>query len=195
MPGAVRERAAGVPGVERGVGLDDVVDHPSALGRQRPAERRDDARRDRAGEAVRVADRDDELTDAEALGVAELRRHEVLGVGTKHREIRVDVGADDLEPELAAVDEGRPARAPAARDHVRRGEHESVGRDHDRAPAAVQRAAPAAAVRHAQVRDRGREALRHGDHRAGVRVEGFGLARRIGDERQSSHASKLATRL
>ena len=75
-PSAVRERAARVARVERRVGLDHVVDdaRPRRPRRQRAAERRDDARRDRAGEPVRVADRDDELADAQALGVAELGR-------------------------------------------------------------------------------------------------------------------------
>ena len=43
-------------------------------GRQRAAERGDDAGGHRAGEAVRVADRDDELADAQRGGVAELGR-------------------------------------------------------------------------------------------------------------------------
>ena len=64
----VDERAAGVARVERRVGLDHVVDdaHRAArAGRQRAAERGDDAGGHRAGEAVRVADRDDELADAQ----------------------------------------------------------------------------------------------------------------------------------
>src|SRR5207237_5959008 len=55
----VRERTAGVAGIERGVGLDDVVDDANVRAgprRQRPSERRDDACGDGAGEAVRVPD-------------------------------------------------------------------------------------------------------------------------------------------
>ena len=65
---AVGERAARVARVERGVGLDHVLDDPrrrAGPGRQRAAERRDDTGRDRPGEAVRVPDRDDELADLE----------------------------------------------------------------------------------------------------------------------------------
>jgi hypothetical protein len=115
---AVGERAARVAGVERGVGLDHVVDDAAwraGARRQRAAERRDDAGRDRAGEAVRVADRDDELADAQPLGVAELGGHEVARVGAQHREVRERVGADDLELELAAVDERRAPAAAAGR--------------------------------------------------------------------------------
>ena len=39
----VDQRPARVAGVERGVGLDDVVDQPPGLRAQRPAERADDA--------------------------------------------------------------------------------------------------------------------------------------------------------
>ncbi len=48
VPAAVRQRAAGVARVQRGIGLDDVVDHAhsaAGAGRQRAAKRRDDARR------------------------------------------------------------------------------------------------------------------------------------------------------
>src|SRR5205807_3031200 len=60
---AVGERAARIAGIESGVGLDDVVDDAyvhSGARRQRASERRHDTRGDRAGEAVRVPDRDDE---------------------------------------------------------------------------------------------------------------------------------------
>src|SRR5919204_1274890 len=43
VPRPVGERAAGVAGIERGVGLDHVVDDSSALRRQRSPERGDDA--------------------------------------------------------------------------------------------------------------------------------------------------------
>jgi hypothetical protein len=165
-PGAIGERAARVAGVQRGVRLDHVVDDPAALRRERAAERRDDARGYRPGEAVRVADRHHELSDPQALGVAEVSRGEVVRLRAQHGEIRVWVGADELEPELATVDErGAPAAVAAGHD-VRRGEQEPVGRDHDRAPTA----APAAA-RDAQVRHRRRKSLGDGDHRVRIGVE------------------------
>src|SRR4051812_14848649 len=68
-----------LPGVERGVGLDHVVDdtHVRArAGRKRASERRHHAGSDGAGESVRIPDRDDELADAQLFRVAELRRSE-----------------------------------------------------------------------------------------------------------------------
>ena len=86
---SVGERSARVPGVERGVGLDDVLDDAAGLHREGAAEGADHPRRDRPREPHRVADRDDELTDAEARGLAELRRLEAAAVlQAEHRQIR-----------------------------------------------------------------------------------------------------------
>ena len=146
VTGSIGERAAGVAGVQRRVGLDHVVHHASALGRQRAPERRDDAGRDGAREAVRVADRDHELPDPQALRVAQFGGHEVARVGAEHGQVRMRVRADDLEAELAAVNERSPAAVLAAGHDMSRGEHEAVGRDHDCAAAAVQPPPVASAV-------------------------------------------------
>src|SRR5439155_6247564 len=60
----IGQPAAGVAGIERRVGLDDVLDEaarPPIARPQRASQRADDAGRDRSGEPQRVADRDDEL--------------------------------------------------------------------------------------------------------------------------------------
>ena len=62
--GRIDQRTAGVAGIERRIGLNDVFDQPSRLRAQRAADGADDARRDRVMEAVRVADRDGDLADA-----------------------------------------------------------------------------------------------------------------------------------
>ena len=114
---AVDQRAARVAGVERGVGLDDVVDdarRAAGAGGQRAAERGDDAGGDRAGVAVRVADRHHELADAQRGRVAELGRLEARRLGAQDGEVGQRVGADEPRLELAAVDERGPhARAGA----------------------------------------------------------------------------------
>ena len=89
-PAAVGERAAGVAGVEGGVRLDDVVDDAAGApraGRERAAERGDDAGRDGAAEPVRVADRDHELAHAQLLGVAELRGDQAVALRAQQREV------------------------------------------------------------------------------------------------------------
>src|SRR6185436_18220736 len=92
----------------------------------------------RAGEAVRVPDRDDELSHAKVLGVAEDRRSEVASLGAQYGEVGERVRPDDLDADLAPVHEGGADPGCAACDHVCGGEHEAVRCDDDAAPAAVQ---------------------------------------------------------
>jgi hypothetical protein len=155
---SIRERAAGVAGVEGGVGLDDVLDDASGR-RERAPERRDHARRNRAGEAVGIPDRDDELTDAKALSVAELGRGEVARFGAQDGQVRERIGPGDLDLALAAVDEGRARPAVALRDDMRGSEHVTVGRDDDGASAAREPAPSADAPRDAEVGHRRRQTL------------------------------------
>src|ERR1051326_7807629 len=65
FPARVDERPAGIAGIQPGVGLDYIVDQPSRLRAKRAAQRAHDTRRDGALKAIRVADGDGELADAE----------------------------------------------------------------------------------------------------------------------------------
>ena len=81
---------------------------PPGAGGQRAAERGDHAGGDRARVAVRVADRHDELADAQRARVAQLRRLQPRRLGAQDGEVRQRVGADDPRLEVAAVDERGP---------------------------------------------------------------------------------------
>jgi hypothetical protein len=89
--GRITQRATGVAGVQGCVGLDHVLDDAHRAGgarRERPTKGADDAGRHRTGETHRVSDRDDELTDPEVVGVAELGGSEIT-VGRSHdRQVR-----------------------------------------------------------------------------------------------------------
>ena len=157
--------------------------------RQGAAECRDDARGDRALEAVRVADRDHELADPQALGVAELGRDQVVAVGADHGEVGERIGAGDREAQLAAVDEPGAA-AVVAVDDVGGGEQVAVvGEDHRRCrrPPAPGRGGCAAGP--AGWRPRGRAARRRSRPRASS-VERLLVARR----RRSTGTSKADRR-
>jgi hypothetical protein len=104
--GGVRERAAGVPRVQRGVGLDHVVDEPdqpAVTDRHRPAEGAHHADGHRPGESHRIADGDHQLSDAQRVRVAEGGRRPGVAAGgvrvgdAQHGEVREWVGADHLE--------------------------------------------------------------------------------------------------
>ena len=102
-PLQVEERAAAVAGVDRGVGLDEVVVGAGADGAVLGA---DDAHRDGVAEAERVADGDDVLADAQRVARAERGGGQVLGaVELEHREVEPLVAAHDLGVELALVGE------------------------------------------------------------------------------------------
>ena len=117
-----------------------------------------------------------------------------VSFGAQHGEVRERVRPDDLDADLAAVHEGGADTRGAARNHVRGGEHEAVGRDDNAASAPVHTPAAANPPRDAEIGDGGRKALRDGDDGPGVRVEDVlllvGSSR--GDKRKIHHRSKLA---
>ncbi len=142
--GGVGERAAGVAGVERRVGLDDVVDDPhlsAGSRRERPAEGAHHAGGDAAGEAERIADRHHQLADAQRRGIAEPCRLEVAVLGHQHREVGERIPPADAEAELAAVGEVEPA-AVTAGDHVRGGDQVAVGAERHRRATSERGASP-----------------------------------------------------
>ena len=176
----VDQRSAGVARVESGVGLNHVVDHPHRAprpGRQRAPEGRDDAGRHRAGEAVWVADCDDELAYTQVRGLAERCWNQVVGVAAQHREVRQRVGARDTEADLAPVHERRPSQPVAAGHHVGGREQEAVGCQHDRAARARRDAAAPGGAKHAQIRDARSEPLDDVDDGPRVGVERRRFAR------------------
>src|SRR5262249_44191537 len=90
-------------GIDRGVGLDEVVVRALA---DRSALGADDPRGDGVVEPERVADGDHPVTDLERVGVAELRdRERVLAVDLQHGEIGLRIAPEDLGRQLAAVAE------------------------------------------------------------------------------------------
>ena len=119
------------------------------------------------------------------LRIAELRGHEIARIGAEDGEVGERVGADDLELQLAAVDEGCATRPVRAVDDVRGGEHEPVGGHGDGAAGAFQPSPAAHPARHAQVPDRGRQPIRdvRDDARVGVqclRIAWGRAVRRVG---------------
>ncbi len=176
----VGERAARVARVERRVGLDHVLDQPSAgtvTGRQRAPQRRDHSCGDRARKSERAADRDDQLPDAEAPGITEGG-----GLGGVDRrpddgQIRERVGPDDVRAGLTAVGKARD-HAGTGCDDVGRGQHVAVGGDRQgTTPARGAPAAPRPPL-HPEVRDRGPEPLGNLAHGSRVGIESLIAGRR-----------------
>src|SRR5438445_2969191 len=96
FPARIDELPAGVARVQGRVGLDDDVDEPAGIGTERPAERADHARSHRAFEAVRIANGDGELADADVLRFTQGRGGEVGRVNAQAGEVGVRVLADQV---------------------------------------------------------------------------------------------------
>src|SRR5689334_15742843 len=76
---ARHEWPAGVPRIERRIGLNDLIDEPAGTRSQRSTERADHARRHGVMKSVRIADRNYELPGAERARLAERDRREIRG--------------------------------------------------------------------------------------------------------------------
>jgi hypothetical protein len=118
----VDQRAARVAGVDRRVGLDEVL---VVLDADRgPADRRDDAHGHRLADAERVADRQHDLAEPQLRRVADrdgLERRQLAALGRhqlQHRDVAARIAADQPGVELDAV---------AQRDLDRRGVVDDVG--------------------------------------------------------------------
>ena len=133
----VDERPAAVAEVDRGVGLDVVVE---ALVEQLPSDVADDADGHRVLVGQRVADGAHPLADAQRVGIAERRRRKRLrALHLDQRDVGVRIRSDDMRAQRAAVGQlhGDPI---GALDHVVVREDVPVGLDdHAAAGAATRR--------------------------------------------------------
>ena len=107
----VHQRAARVAGVDRGVGLDQVLikrqSDPTPLAA-------DDPGRDGIREPERLADRQDPVAGVERVGVAPGRGGQAGGVDRQEREVALGIAADLLDgPLLAAGKDDDDTRAPS----------------------------------------------------------------------------------
>ena len=169
-PEASMQCAAGVPGVDRGVGLDHVRDREPVGGRDLALKRRDDARGHGPVEPEGVADRDDRVADVELGRLAEGERLERVGGGVDLQD--GDVGrvvlADELGLVALLVVAQRDLDLLGAVDHVRVGDQMALVVDHEarsrsracsrRLPAERTRAGPAGAPPAASMNATPREA-------------------------------------
>ena len=119
-PRALRSGPPELPVVDRGVGLDDVVDRELVGRGDQPLQRADDAGGRRAVEAERIADRDDRVADPHVVGVAERQRGEGARarVDPEDGEVRRRIGADELGLDRVAVREADADRVGAFDDVV-----------------------------------------------------------------------------
>ncbi len=112
----IHQGAAGIAGVDGGVGLDEGAEVADADGGA--GEAGDDAAGHGLADAEGIADRQHEVADLKAVAVAHLEGRHALAVGVdlEDREVGALVGAQELRLELLAVGEndGDPERRVVA---------------------------------------------------------------------------------
>ena len=136
----VDQRATGVAGVDRRVGLDRGEDRAlaTAAGVDRAVQRADDAAGDGALEPERRPDGHDLLADLHVVGAAEAgRRQPAHALGLDQREVGQRVRADDVRRRGGAVVERHQDVTVRLGHHVVVGEDLAVGREDDAGPAAA----------------------------------------------------------
>ena len=131
-PASVDQRATRVARVDRGVGLDDVVDRLGVRRLDAALERAHDPGGDGARVAERIAERDHGVADADAVGVPERERLERtrFGADLQHRDIRRRIGPDDSRTKAVVVREADPDRGRVM-DDVVVGQDVAVLREHE----------------------------------------------------------------
>src|SRR6185295_17170693 len=140
----VDERAARVAEVDRGVGLDEVLERGVADADRSPLGA-DHAGGDRLVEVERIADDHHPVADARPVAVAELEEAQaVAGVDLEQSDVGRRVDALDLRRVVALAQVDADARR--AVDHVVVGDHQAVGRDDEAAAARLLPAIAAAVV-------------------------------------------------
>ena len=120
----VDQRAAGIAGIDRRVGLDEEAEVGNAFIRAR--QRRDDAAGRRLPDAERIADGEHQVADLERVGIADRdHRKRLRQFDLEHGEVEQLVLQEQLALEFAAVG-GRDLHRVGILDHV------EIGDDHAR---------------------------------------------------------------
>ena len=166
----IGENTTAIARIEGSIRLDDLIDNPTSSGGKRPTEGRNDSRSDTASQTERIAKSDNKLPNPQACSIAKLDRSRHLRARMKYSKIGERVTSNDVDGHLGAIREQGLSSVRTA-NHVCAGQKVAIQGDDTRASGA-------AANRRANA-DAGncrKNALRDVNYRAGIRIEGFGLA-------------------
>ena len=97
----VHERTAGIPGIDSGIGLDEVlvISNPDI----RPSDRADYAHSDRIAEAVRTAYCKDKFADLQCFGIPPLQCGKIGCIDLQYCNIRFRISPYNIPPERPPV--------------------------------------------------------------------------------------------
>ncbi len=99
----VDQSPAGVAGVDRGIGLDEILEGVDA--QLTAPQGRHDAAGDGLPDPERIADGQDLVTDLQLIGLAPGDDRQAIEFDAQYRQVAVGVGADDFGAGTAAVGE------------------------------------------------------------------------------------------
>ena len=116
----IHQRATGVAGVDRRIGLNEIFKGVDAEMTAR--QRADNAERHRLPDAEWIADRQHQIADLRLIGLAEGNRRQLRQIDLDDREIGIGIGADHFGFGTAVVSE-------RDFDFIRRFNHVRVGED------------------------------------------------------------------
>ena len=101
MSRRVDQRAAGIAGVDCGIGLDEILETIDA--ELIASERAHNSEGDGAAEAKRIADGENDVTDLNGFGRSERDRGQVVALRLDHGKIGFGIAAAHMRVHLAAV--------------------------------------------------------------------------------------------
>ena len=171
------QRAAGIAGVERRIGLDHVVDQPAGARAQAAAERRDHAGGHRRFEAERIADGDHQLAALQFLGIAERGRRQGHRLDEADKsQIGVGIVADQAGGDVLALgrrhfDARRGTGSASRAGNVAVGQDQPIRRHHDAGTGAAARAAVGFAGMNCKSNHRWADPVDHVDDGTRIGVE------------------------
>ncbi len=135
----IRERPAGVSGIQRGVGLDDVVDQSARLRVHRATERANHSGGHARLKTERVTNGDCDLTDAQCFRIGQPHVGKLRRINANHGEIGIRIVSDKLGARFTAVGKVDHNFARTMHD-VAVGQNKTVRRDDESRAAAAARA-------------------------------------------------------
>ena len=163
---AVQQRTAGIPGIQRRIGLDDLVHQSARLRAHGAPERTDDSGGHSLLESIGGTNRDRDLSHANPRRVGEARMLNIRRVDSNDRQVRLRIGPDQTRRKDARIVE-RYLELTRAVDHVAVCQDESIARNDESRTAAL----ATLATEHANVHHRRCDTIDDGCDRSGIRIQ------------------------
>src|SRR5436309_12413422 len=172
------QRSPRITGIQRGIGLNHVIDQPTGRRSERASKRAHHSSSDRELEPVGVSDRDDQLSRSDRLGIALRSRDEVGRIDPDYRQVGIRIVTDQVRLKPPAIREGHLDFGGLLHDMTVR-QDKAIRREDKTGPIAahltraawISRPTMSRLVVNFQIDDRRADLLRCGDYRLRIGIE------------------------